>query len=172
MTNANRTEGGPALFLDTDSPVPAFEQIRGQIVDLMITGKLSGGDRLPSVRQLAGDLGIATGTVQRAYRALEEGGHTEGYGRHGTIVRAQEAAGVSASLTAALDDFAEALIRLGVPPRQVQAATHAVISQLGSSIVSGERTKTSIQAQSDYCRRGAINPSKQAGSHPFGLPHR
>jgi DNA-binding transcriptional regulator YhcF (GntR family) len=42
---------------------------------------------LPAVRQLAGDLGVAPGTIARAYRELEHDGWIEGRGRHGTVVR-------------------------------------------------------------------------------------
>lgn len=59
------------ITLDPAAPVPPFEQIRAQIADLIRSGDLSGGHRLPSIRQLAGDLRIAPGTVARAYAALE-----------------------------------------------------------------------------------------------------
>lgn len=44
--------------------------MRRQLTLLIETGQLVTGERLPSVRQLAGDLGLATGTVARAYREL------------------------------------------------------------------------------------------------------
>ena len=53
---------------------PPAEQIRDQIAGLVTTGQLAAGERLPSVRQLAGDLGIAPGTVAKAYKALEADG--------------------------------------------------------------------------------------------------
>ena len=61
----------PAIHLDLASPVPPFEQVRQQIADLIAHGHLESGDRLPPVRQLAGDLGLANGTVARAYQELE-----------------------------------------------------------------------------------------------------
>ena len=61
----------PAIHLDLASPVPPFEQVRQQIADLVAHGLLRSGDRLPPVRQLAGDLGLANGTVARAYQELE-----------------------------------------------------------------------------------------------------
>jgi DNA-binding transcriptional regulator YhcF (GntR family) len=45
------------------------------------------GDRLPSIRQLANDLGLAVGTVGRAYRELEADGVVTTHGRHGTVVQ-------------------------------------------------------------------------------------
>ncbi|MFJ8104325.1 GntR family transcriptional regulator [Streptomyces sp. NPDC096132] len=61
----------PAVRVDTTSQVPPYEQIRAQLAALILTGRLTEGDRLPTVRQLAADLGLAPGTVARAYRELE-----------------------------------------------------------------------------------------------------
>ncbi|MDC0765688.1 GntR family transcriptional regulator [Streptomyces sp. HD] len=61
----------PALRVDTASQVPPYEQIRAQLAALIRTGRLTEGERLPTVRQLAADLGLAPGTVARAYRELE-----------------------------------------------------------------------------------------------------
>jgi GntR family transcriptional regulator len=62
------------LTVDPDDPTPAYEQLRRQLVDLVGAGALSPGDRLPPLRQLAGDLGLAVGTVARTYRELEAEG--------------------------------------------------------------------------------------------------
>lgn len=61
----------PAVRVDTTSQVPPYEQIRAQLAALIVSGRLIEGDRLPTVRQLAADLGLAPGTVARAYRELE-----------------------------------------------------------------------------------------------------
>ncbi|MFG2949600.1 GntR family transcriptional regulator [Streptomyces adustus] len=61
----------PAIRVDTTSQVPPYAQIRAQLGALIVTGRLTEGDRLPTVRQLATDLGLAPGTVARAYRELE-----------------------------------------------------------------------------------------------------
>lgn len=55
-----------------DSPLPPYEQIRREILAQLAVGALRPGDRLPSIRSLAVDLGIAPGTVARAYKELEE----------------------------------------------------------------------------------------------------
>ena len=62
------------VSLDTASPVPPFEQIRSRVAELIVSGALAGGQRLPAVRQLAGDLRVAPGTVARAYKELETAG--------------------------------------------------------------------------------------------------
>lgn len=60
-----------ALRVDAADPTPPYEQLRRQLADLIETGGLPEGTRLPPVRQLAADLGLATGTVARSYRELE-----------------------------------------------------------------------------------------------------
>ncbi|SEB61955.1 DNA-binding transcriptional regulator YhcF, GntR family [Streptomyces sp. KS_5] len=60
-----------AVRVDTTSQVPPYEQIRAQLAALIRTGRLTEGERLPTVRQLAADLDLAPGTVARAYRELE-----------------------------------------------------------------------------------------------------
>ncbi|WP_031166921.1 GntR family transcriptional regulator [Streptomyces durhamensis] len=62
---------GDTVRVDTASPVPPYEQIRAQLAALINSGRLAEGERLPTVRQLAADLGLAAGTVARAYRELE-----------------------------------------------------------------------------------------------------
>ena len=62
------------LTLDPDDPTPPYEQLRRQLSELITAGRLSPGDRLPPLRQLAGDLGVAVGTVARTYRELEQEG--------------------------------------------------------------------------------------------------
>jgi GntR family transcriptional regulator len=61
----------PAVRVDTTSQVPPYEQIRAQLAALILTSQLTEDERLPTVRQLATDLGLAPGTVARAYRELE-----------------------------------------------------------------------------------------------------
>ncbi|MEU4550051.1 GntR family transcriptional regulator [Nonomuraea dietziae] len=73
--------------IDPDAAAPPYEQLRAQIAALIRTGKLAVGDRLPSIRQLAHDLGLAAGTVARAYRELETAGYLRGRAGQGTVVR-------------------------------------------------------------------------------------
>jgi DNA-binding transcriptional regulator YhcF (GntR family) len=74
------------LQVDTSSPVPPYEQLRAQIQAMVVSGALPTGTRLPTIRQLAGDLGLATNTVGRAYRELELEGIVAAKSRHGTVV--------------------------------------------------------------------------------------
>jgi DNA-binding transcriptional regulator YhcF (GntR family) len=75
-----------SLTVNLDSPIPVSEQIRSQVATLVAVGTLTSGDRLPASRDLARDLGIAVGTVQRAYRELEASGVVVSRRRTGTVI--------------------------------------------------------------------------------------
>jgi DNA-binding transcriptional regulator YhcF (GntR family) len=76
----------PLLVLDPESSTPPYEQVRSQIAAAIESGRLRSAARLPTVRRLASDLGIAVNTVARAYRELELAGLVETRGRQGTLV--------------------------------------------------------------------------------------
>jgi DNA-binding transcriptional regulator YhcF (GntR family) len=78
------------IDLDVTSSSPPFEQIRAQIATHVEAGALQPGDRLPTVRRLAEDLGVAPNTVARAYRELEQSGVIETRGRLGSFVTGDE----------------------------------------------------------------------------------
>ena len=80
------------LRIDPDSGVGSAEQIRLQLVELVSTGVLPAGHRLPSVRALASGLGLAPNTVAKAYKALEQEGFLVTAGRNGTQVADQRVA--------------------------------------------------------------------------------
>jgi DNA-binding transcriptional regulator YhcF (GntR family) len=75
------------LEIDPAAALPPYEQLRQQVTAHVLGGGLTVGDRLPSIRQLANDLGLAVGTVGRAYRELEADGVVTTHGRHGTVVQ-------------------------------------------------------------------------------------
>ena len=67
-------ESLPLLTVVTDDVIPPYEQLRRQLTELIGSGALTPGQRLPPLRQLAADLGLAVGTVARTYRELEADG--------------------------------------------------------------------------------------------------
>jgi GntR family transcriptional regulator len=64
----------PIIQLDEGSPTPKYQQIAEQVRALVASRRLAPGAALPSVRQLAADLGININTVLAAYRTLEADG--------------------------------------------------------------------------------------------------
>lgn len=87
MPDSTTQRGTFALLidLDPDGTIPPFRQIRVRLAALVEEGVRAPGHRLPAVRRLAGHLGVAPGTVARAYREPEQAGVLETRGRHGTF---------------------------------------------------------------------------------------
>jgi len=74
------------VVLDPASALPPFEQVRNQIAAAIEAGDLKPAVRLPTVRTLAAQLGLAVNTVARSYRELELEGLVATEGRRGTFV--------------------------------------------------------------------------------------
>jgi DNA-binding transcriptional regulator YhcF (GntR family) len=102
------------IVIDADSAVPPYEQVRMRIAELAAHGALAAGTRLPPVRALAAELGLAANTVARAYRELEQAGLVETRGRAGTLVTAR-AARTPAAAQQAARRYADEVRALGVP---------------------------------------------------------
>jgi DNA-binding transcriptional regulator YhcF (GntR family) len=101
------------IRLDPASSTPPFAQVRAQIIALIDAGDLPTGIRMPPVRTLATELGLAANTVARVYKELEEARFVETRGRAGTFVSAgTDATRARASDAAAA--FARAIRDLGV----------------------------------------------------------
>nr|WP_202433840.1 GntR family transcriptional regulator [Streptomyces sp. SID7815] len=101
------------IAVDPDSATAPYEQLRAQLSEQTRSGDLPVGYRLPTVRGLAGELGLAANTVAKAYRALEADGVIETRGRNGTFVAAAGDAAARNAATAA-QEYAEHARRLGL----------------------------------------------------------
>jgi GntR family transcriptional regulator len=111
--------------VDLSRPVPPYEQLRAQVSGQVASGELAPGSRLPAVRQLAGDLGVAAGTVARAYSELESCGVVISHGRRGTFVSGASGRGgrgAQQKLAAAADQFVAAVRKLGLSDEAAEAA--------------------------------------------------
>jgi DNA-binding transcriptional regulator YhcF (GntR family) len=120
---------GPSLVVDTDSPVPPYEQVRAGLAGRITRGELVTGTRLPTVRGLADELGLAVNTVARAYRELEAGGLVRTEGRAGTFVRPADAS--RAQVEAAARAYAEVVRATGTGPDDAVALLQAVLGGVG-----------------------------------------
>ena len=120
------------VMVDRDSDVPPFEQVRVGVEALIATGELGPGDRLPTVRALAEQLGLAPNTVARAYRELEADGVVETRGRHGTRVAATGDAARQAIIAAARA-YAERVAELGVDPDEALALVTRALERVGGA---------------------------------------
>ncbi|MEQ0558610.1 GntR family transcriptional regulator [Amycolatopsis sp. NEAU-NG30] len=74
------------IVVDTENGVAPWRQVHDQVIRAVAAGALPEGTRLPPIRQLARDLGLAPGTVARAYRELEAAGWVATARARGTVV--------------------------------------------------------------------------------------
>jgi DNA-binding transcriptional regulator YhcF (GntR family) len=114
------------IRVDADSPVAPYEQVRTRIAELAADGRLAAGAKLPPVRQLAVELGLAANTVARAYRELEQAGLVETRGRAGTVVTAR-AARVPVEAQNLARRYAEQTRALGLAPDRALALVRAAL---------------------------------------------
>ena len=63
------------IVIDSRDKRAIYEQVMDRLSDLMLIGALEPGDKLPSVRSLAGELSINPNTIQKAYIELERQGY-------------------------------------------------------------------------------------------------
>jgi len=115
------------LTIDPDAPAAPYEQVRAQIAEQARGGVLPVGHRLPTVRALAGELGLAVNTVAKAYRALETDGVIETRGRHGTFVAAAGDA-AAREAAAAARTYAQRVRRLGLDRAAALTAVEDALS--------------------------------------------
>ncbi|WP_082860399.1 GntR family transcriptional regulator [Alloactinosynnema sp. L-07] len=117
-----------SVRIDPESAVPPFEQVRSGLAQGINDHTLAVGTKLPTVRQLAADLGLAANTVARAYRELEEAGLVETRGRAGTFVGAAGDRTLERARTAAAA-YASAAHKLGLSTEDALAIVEAALAQ-------------------------------------------
>jgi DNA-binding transcriptional regulator YhcF (GntR family) len=103
---------GEWLRVDSKAAKPLFDQLRSQLIEGIRDGRLPPGTRLPTVRELAGQLGLAVNTVARAYRELETAGILETRGRFGSFVARADPA--DAAMAAAANTYVQTARTLGL----------------------------------------------------------
>lgn len=124
------------IRVDPTSAEPLFEQVVFAVKTAVARGQAQAGEKLPSVRELARDLGINPNTVVRAYEALE---------RDGVIVRRQ---GAGCFLTGGGSDLAAAERRRQLHALLLRAATEAF--HLGFTAADVEKALRQCLEQIDF----------------------
>lgn len=109
------------IAINYRDPRPIYEQIQAELRRLMLTGALPPGSRLPSVRELAGQLAINPNTIQRAYETLEQEGYVYSVPGKGSFAAQRDEIDSTRreELLARLDELAEELLYLGVTPEEI-----------------------------------------------------
>lgn len=126
------------VSVDPTSPVPVFEQLRAQIERLIVAGVLQPGDALPPIRQLATDLDLARGTVNKAYEELARDGVVRSAGRRGTIVLPGPHRTSASGLDESADTLAIVARQLGASDADAHAALDRALARLRPTPQGGE----------------------------------
>lgn len=122
------------VHIDAQSAVPVFEQLRSQIERLVASGQLRPGTKLPPIRHLASDLGLARGTINKVYDALARDGLVETAGRHGTtVLDGSQVTASAADMAAAADTLALVTRQLGLDTDSAHHALDVAIAALADS---------------------------------------
>jgi DNA-binding transcriptional regulator YhcF (GntR family) len=123
--------GTVIVHVDAASALPVFEQLRTQITRLIVSGQLRPGSRLPAIRDLANDLGLARGTINKVYDLLARDGLVETSGRHGTVVlEGPPRSTTAADLRDAADAVALVARQLGLDRSVVHRAVDEALDRL------------------------------------------
>jgi len=129
----------PVLQIDLASELPASEQIVRGLRATLLAGQFRPGDQLPSVRQLALDLGVHHNTVAGAYRQLAEEGWLDlRRGRGATVIerpRPEPTPRAEAEFQQRVNEVAVKALAEGIPVEAVVRELKALIRKLAK----GER---------------------------------
>ncbi len=124
------------LTIDIDDSVPLFAQLIGQVKKAVLGGKIRPGDALPSIRQLANDLGLNNKTVAKAYRLLERDSVIQTKGYRGTFVHPDATVNSTVDLNAwvmtKLSETIQALREAGATDSEIRIAFSDVMNRRGS----------------------------------------
>ena len=108
--------------LDDAYQGPIYKQIAERISDAIQEGKLAAGFKLPTVRELSGEIGVACGTIKHAYEYLEEQGFVEMVQGSGSFVvdQKEDSASRKEKAMTAIDELFARLESLGFTPREME----------------------------------------------------
>ena len=116
------------LNLDYRDARPIYEQVKDGLRRLMVTGVIREGEKLPSVRAMAGTLAINPNTIQRAYEALEAEGYVSSVPGKGSFAAPNTGVdeGRKNDLLRTFDQTAGELLFLGVSGEELWARIRAL----------------------------------------------
>lgn len=118
------------IRLDPDSPTTPAEQLVLQVITAIEAGEVEPGDKLPTIRSLAGDLSLAPGTVAKAYTELERDGWIRTQGRRGTTVADRTASPEDRRLADAADRLATLVAEGGLAAADAHRALDLAVARL------------------------------------------
>ncbi|MBM7702334.1 GntR family transcriptional regulator [Metabacillus iocasae] len=119
------------IQIEPESNIPIYEQVRNSIMEGIVRGDVKPGDVLPSVRSLAGDLGVNMHTVNKSYHELERKGVIRIVPKSGAVICERHVGDVPTERVAELSQdlrplIVEALVA-GMSEKDVQALVQSIM---------------------------------------------
>ena len=126
------------IQIEPQSDVPIYEQVTLQIIEGIARGEMKPGDTLPSVRNLAADLGVNMHTVNKSYHELEEKGIITIRAKSGAIIRSEEERALTSEQLQLIEKnlkpvVAEGMV-LGATAEQIEHMMKKVFADLQISV--------------------------------------
>lgn len=151
-------EEAPVIIrIDQSDEVPIYLQIRNQIIEGIARGELSPGDSLPSVRQLAADLGINLHTVNKAYAVLRDEGYVAMRGRKGAFIANEQSIGAPSHQTIDDERMASGIYRLALEHRARGGTPESFI------VIAKSQVKRAFESERDSRSKGSLS-QKEVGN--------
>lgn len=110
------------IYVDPDSGIPLWFQLRNRLVFLISSGHYQPGDKLPTVRELAVSLGVNYNTVSKVYQDIERDGYIVSKRGKGTFVAERDQEKQTEDLNEVetlVDEFIRQCVELGVPVEDI-----------------------------------------------------
>ncbi len=145
----NRT--APLLRIDLAARLPVYQQIVDGVRAMLVAGEFAPGDLLPTVRQLAADLGVHHNTVAEAYRVLAEEGWLDLKRGRGARVQPRRPPGPN--------------------PRAQASFARRLGELIAQALADGVPAKKVLETAKEAARKAAA-PKKRADTTTRGLPRR
>lgn len=127
-----------SFTIDPKSEIPVWVQVKQRLTYLIVSGAYQAGDQLPTVRELALDLGINYHTVNKVYQRLEGDGLVEiqtGRGTHVADLNKRPHLAFEGELNAIVANCADQLLSLGMTPAEaVQALATYLQVPIGHTV--------------------------------------
>lgn len=126
------------LEINLESEIPIYTQIRNGIIKGIALGELVEGDGLPSVRQMAADMGINMHTINKGYNLLKQEGFLSIHRRKGVVVNSVDKYQYNPKYLEQLKMELEPLVVEAITRGLSQEAVNAMVNDIAITISGGQ----------------------------------
>ncbi|MDO4442351.1 MAG: GntR family transcriptional regulator [Slackia sp.] len=122
------------ISIDDESGIPIWLQLRNRLIYLIVSGAIAPNEKLPTVREMAVELGINYNTVSKVYQDIERDGYIVSKRGKGTFVSdasTQEKEALEGGIEYLVDDFIRQCREFGVPRQEIAGLVEKRLGESG-----------------------------------------